>query len=146
MSKRLKNELTQLFQMVCNGLNIVKEPIQQEDRVAYLTSMQEAVICIGTKVEKSCSGVRSICGATFVIGGIFLSVSLGEEMNVPVWDAAQVLCVDITEGLKHVLPERYEIVFLPYKISMWDSLESIYAAAIRIRNVMSGLYRFHIIM
>ena len=30
MSKRLKNELTQLFQMVCNGLNIVKEPIQQD--------------------------------------------------------------------------------------------------------------------
>ena len=131
MSKRLKNELTQLFQMVCNGLNIVKEPIQQEDRVAYLTSMQEAVICIGTKVEKVVPECEAFVGQLSSLAEYFYQLSLGEEMNVPVWDAAQVLCVDITEGLKHVLPERYEIVFLPYKISMWDSLESIYAAAIQ---------------
>lgn len=131
MSKRLKNELTQLFQMVCNGLNIVKEPIQWEDRVAYLTSMQDAVICIGTKVEKVVPECEAFVGQLSTLAEYFYQLSLREEMDDTVWTAAQSLCVDIEEGMKRVLPECYEIVFLPYKISMWDSLESIYAAAIQ---------------
>lgn len=131
MSKRLKNELTQLFQMVCNGLNIVKEPIQWEDRVAYLTSMQDAVICIGTKVEKVVPECEAFVGQLSTLAEYFYQLSLREEMDDTVWTAAQSLCVDIEEEMKRVLPGCYEIVFLPYKISMWDSLESIYAAAIQ---------------
>ena len=82
MSKRLKNELTQLFQMVCNGLNIVKEPIQQEDRVAYLTSMQEAVICIGTKVEKVVPECEAFVGQLSSLAEYFYQLSLGECSGV----------------------------------------------------------------
>ena len=35
----------------------------------------------------------------------------------------------IEEGLKKNVPVRYEAVFLPYKASMWDSLESVWLAA-----------------
>lgn len=132
--------------MVCNGLNIVKEPIQQEDRVAYLTSMQEAVICIGTKVEKVVPECEAFVGQLSSLAEYFYQLSLGEEMNVPVWDAAQVLCVDITEGLKHVLPERYEIVFCRTRYPCGIVWKVFTLRQSRIRNVMSGLYRFHIIM
>lgn len=35
----------------------------------------------------------------------------------------------IKDGIKKDVPVRYEAVFLPYKASMWDSLESVWLAA-----------------
>ena len=134
MSKRLKKELTQLFQMVCNGLNIIKEPIQQEDRIAYLTSMQDAVICIGTKVEKVVPECEAFVGQLSMLAEYFYQLSLNAEIDRTVWKDAKVLCDDIKEEMKCILPEQYEILFLPYKISMWDSLESIYMTAVQSRD------------
>lgn len=39
------------------------------------------------------------------------------------------LYLQIASSLKNDIPIRYEIAFFPYKASMWDSLESIWAAA-----------------
>lgn len=36
---------------------------------------------------------------------------------------------NIENSVKHDIPVRKEVVFLPYKASMWDSLESVYLAA-----------------
>lgn len=131
MSKRLKNELTQLFQMVCNGLNIIKEPIQQEDRIAYLTSMQDAVICIGTKMEKVVPRCEAFVGQLSMLAENFYQLSQGVELDFKIWQNTRELCTKIEKEMKQVLPDKYEILFLPYKISMWDSLESVYAAAIQ---------------
>ena len=131
MSKRLKNELTQLFQMVCNGLNIIKEPIQQENRIAYLTSMQDAVICIGTKMEKVVPGCEAFVGQLSMLAENFYQLSQGVELDFKIWQNTKELCAKIQKEMKQVLPDKYEILFLPYKISMWDSLESVYTAAIK---------------
>ena len=37
--------------------------------------------------------------------------------------------VQIENSIKHEIPEWREAVFLPYKASMWDSLESVWRAA-----------------
>ncbi|MCI5584900.1 MAG: hypothetical protein MR383_05020 [Lachnospiraceae bacterium] len=36
---------------------------------------------------------------------------------------------EIENSIRNNIPERQEIVFMPYKASMWDSLESVYLAA-----------------
>ena len=38
-------------------------------------------------------------------------------------------CQELLDLLEQLLPKKKEIVFLPYKASMWDSLESIWQAA-----------------
>lgn len=42
-------------------------------------------------------------------------------------------------AVDHV-PVRKEVVFLPYKANMWDSLESVYLAAREDENCDAGLY------
>lgn len=37
--------------------------------------------------------------------------------------------IQIENSVKHDIQERQEVVFLPYKASMWDSLESVWQAA-----------------
>lgn len=37
--------------------------------------------------------------------------------------------IELENSIKHDIPERIEAVFLPYKASMWDSLESVWKAA-----------------
>lgn len=44
-------------------------------------------------------------------------------------DQLDTLAQKITEGIRRDIPVRREAVFLPYKASMWDSLESVWQAA-----------------
>lgn len=37
--------------------------------------------------------------------------------------------VRMENSIRHDITERREVVFLPYKASMWDSLESVWKAA-----------------
>lgn len=39
------------------------------------------------------------------------------------------LLLKVSEELEHGIPTRWEAVFLPYKVSMWDSMESVWRAA-----------------
>lgn len=67
--------------------------------------------------------------------GLLFSLSRGAEaMSVSEQEASFQLFRDVLSGLGDALREerlfKKEIVFLPYKASMWDSLESIWQAAV----------------
>ncbi len=46
-----------------------------------------------------------------------------------IWQKLNRLLKEIEDSVKHTIKVRYEVVFLPYKASMWDSLESVWMAA-----------------
>lgn len=50
------------------------------------------------------------------------------EFNV-LYDKLQVALLTVAQSVKNDINVRKEVVFLPYKASMWDSLESVYLAA-----------------
>ena len=62
-----------------------------------------------------------------------ISVSSGDAASCPAHEAGKILedyFKRVSEGIR-ALHTRTEIVFLPYKMSMWDALESIWRAAVQ---------------
>lgn len=107
---------------------------KQPDLAAVLADCQEAAIALGTNLEQ-----RGEIGfqLTHILEEYCENLyQLGERLD----GGNQEECVQIAEKidsqlavLKENLEEQWEdkreIVFLPYKASMWDSLESIWMAA-----------------
>lgn len=130
MSKRLDRKLKKLFQLVCRGLDMVKKPISVKERKECLMSIQESVILIGTKVEKVVPDSEMLVEQLSKLAEYIYQLSLGEEMENHIWRDTYALCDTIKDEIKQVLQEKYEILFLPYKVSMWDSFASVYEAAV----------------
>lgn len=109
--------------------------LHRVDAPAILSDCQEAAITLGTNLEQQGEeGVRlthileEYCENLYQLSQ---KISEGAE-GVACADYIQTLArqlAELEEGICKNLPERKEVVFLPYKASMWDSLESIWLAA-----------------
>ena len=105
------------------------------DTSAILSDCQEAAITLGTHLEQQGEeGVRlthileAYCETLYQ-----LSQKLAEDAESKACaEYIQIIAgqmAELEEGICKKLPERKEVVFLPYKASMWDSLESVWMAA-----------------
>ena len=100
-----------------------------------LSDCQEAAITLGTNLEQQGEeGIRltnileQYCENLYqlsqkLVEGADNKVCAGYIQTM----AGQL--AELEEGICKRLPERKEVVFLPYKASMWDSLESVWMAA-----------------
>ncbi len=100
-----------------------------------LTGCQTTAINIGNLIEESegegfitvkyledyCELVYSINEELRGITGSINSEKISKKLNK--------MLLKIENSIKHDIPLRREAVFLPYKASMWDSLESVWEAA-----------------
>jgi len=103
-----------------------------EDLMELLTECQNCAIEIGNKIEKiygenisTISTLETYCEYVY---------QLAQSMDNPesVFEKYKKLChqvISIRKSIEKEIPNKKEIVFFPYKASMWDSLESIYLAA-----------------
>lgn len=105
------------------------------DLPAVLSDCQEAAILLGTNLEQQGEeGVRlthileAYCESLYQLSE---RLAAGAASEVCVADIQNIDCqlAELKEGIRESLPERKEVVFLPYKASMWDSLESVWMAA-----------------
>ena len=99
-----------------------------------LGQCQQGAIELGTLIEKTegegfvtVSHLEKYCEVAY---GIYQEIEASAELN------AEKLCKHLNKALltiensvKNDIPLKKEIVFFPYKASMWDSLESVYLAA-----------------
>lgn len=99
--------------------------------VELLTDVQDLAIALGTRIEalkgletKTVKELEVFCECLF-----HMNECIGTPEQA---DAVQ----QIKQQMKHIqttfedeFPDKKEVVFLPYKASMWDSLESIWKAA-----------------
>lgn len=104
------------------------------DVPAILSDCQDAAITLGTHLEQQGEeGVR----LTHILEEY--CENLYQLIQKILEGAESVVCTDyiqtfafrlaeLEEGICKNLPERKEVVFLPYKASMWDSLESVWKA------------------
>lgn len=130
IKEKLSNILLEMKDVEAALLKLIesKATLQIE---AFLTDLQQAALVIGNEAEK-------------IVGGDSLFIHQLEEYceliwqcNIAeIWQEKLKILGKITEKrntisymLDNNIPERYEIVFLPYKAAMWDSLESIWFAA-----------------
>ena len=137
MRKIQKEQALEYIKLLDEVHEEVKKAIdsgRKEEALGLLQQCQEGAIQLGEFVESiegegtSCvSLLEKYCEFVF---GIYEEINQGKFLNIhKVYKNLQKQRLHIENSIKKDIPERKEIVFLPYKASMWDSLESIWMAA-----------------
>ncbi|BCJ92950.1 hypothetical protein acsn021_05190 [Anaerocolumna cellulosilytica] len=134
MRKYLKEKLMTLFSEMKEAEKTLLRLIKSEDNfnLQYLlTELQQAALAIGKEAEKSegddSTFIHLLEEYCELIWQCNISKTCSEKLKIlaQISDKRK----DATSILKHYIQTQYEIVFLPYKASMWDSLESVWRAA-----------------
>lgn len=132
MRKYIKNQILGIMKSLFDANQLLKKLIikSNDEKInILLQDMQSAAIEVGETIEKN-------------QGEGTETVHLLEELCELLWQTSQLpvneksrLCKEMNKKLEIIqnqikaIPERTEVVFLPYKASMWDSLESVWMAA-----------------
>lgn len=140
MRRRDKKQIEEFVRTLSQAHDEIKSQIENEDcKVArgILGDCQDGAIQIGSLIEtvegEDCVVIQKLeayCEQVF---------RAYEELGEPkqntgvqaerIYTELQEQLSGITKSVEDDIPERLEILFLPYKASMWDSLESIWKAA-----------------
>ena len=135
MRKVVKNNLLEIFKTIYEAHEIVKGFIDKKEfdnARNLLADCQDTAIQLGNLIEES-------------EGEGFVTVSFLEEYCEALYEAATNLSADSNghkvqkqldkkiikaeNSAKNDIKVKLEVVFMPYKASMWDSLESVWKAA-----------------
>ena len=135
MRNYIKNSLLELVDTLKElGGEILREC--ERNHSAYLLELldqgQQAAISMGETIEKfegegteAVASLEAFCDYMYQISE---SAAAGETSVSKVRRLIDRLLLNIENGIRH-LSVTYEVVFFPYKASMWDCMESIYLAA-----------------
>ncbi|MCR5488160.1 MAG: hypothetical protein K6F35_11680 [Lachnospiraceae bacterium] len=107
---------------------------QTEEALGLLQQCQEGAMQIGTLIEGSegegteeVHELEAYCEQVFRIHED-ISAGMGCNMKQEGKRLGKHL-VRVANGIRNALPSQKEVVFLPYKASMWDSLETVWRRA-----------------
>lgn len=135
MRKFLKNNILEIFETIYQAHNSVKKYVSKKDfqnAVSILEDCQNTAIQIGTIIENSegegfvtVRFLEEYCEAVYEV-----SSNLSDETNEnKIQKTLDKKLMNAESSVKNDIKVRLEIVFCPYKASMWDSLESVWKAA-----------------
>ena len=137
MRKIQKQQAEELVRQMEEAHDQIREYMKQnniQSAMELLEDCQSGAISLGTLIENTegeghpiVSLLEEYCELTYQIHE---DLAEGTELNAnkPYKHLKQKL-IKILNGIKNDIKIRYEAVFLPYKASMWDSLESVWRAA-----------------
>lgn len=137
MRKAQKQDILNMIQTLHEAHEEIKSYI---DRKSYalaqdiLSQCQECAISIGTTIEKlegegfvTVSYVEAYCDILYQIHEELNNCTEDNSGKIGKWLKKRLLRVE--NSIKNDIVIRRETVFLPYKATMWDSLESVWKAA-----------------
>lgn len=140
MSKVVRKRLQQTIQCLEQASRIIEEnymkaemEIAQDDPllVELLTDMQDLAIAFGTRIEalkglgtQTVKELENYCECLFHV-----NESMGGTGQSDAIKNLTIQMEQVRGSFEDDFPDKKEIVFLPYKASMWDSLESVWKAA-----------------
>ncbi|MBQ5851065.1 MAG: hypothetical protein IIW54_09680, partial [Lachnospiraceae bacterium] len=137
MRRNQKNDLMEMVQTLHQAHDEIKSYIENNSiPVAQdlLGQCQECAITMGTNIEKlegegfvTVSYIEEYCDVVFQIHEELTTQSSVNPNKIIKKLKKQLLKIE--NSIKNDVPEKKEVVFFPYKASMWDSLESVYLAA-----------------
>lgn len=132
--KKQADRILELLEQVHKGIRQTIQAGQKAEAVNYLSQCQDAAISLGESIEQT-EG-EGFVTVTFleeyceIVYQIYEKLQQGQE--IPAEKSYKHLhkaLVKIKNSVNHDIKLRMEAVFLPYKASMWDSLESVWKAA-----------------
>lgn len=135
----MRKRQLQLIQELINSIHEMHEEIKicieetrYEDAIEMLTYCQEAAVSIGSSIEKANRKVPHIISdIEYYCESLYQSsLSLNNDcVAADLYELLEEQLVRIKSEINANIIAKYEIVFLPYKASMWDAFESIWIAA-----------------
>lgn len=115
------------------GLKQALEKYNASEAKTWLQQCQQVAIELGTLIEKAegegfvtVNMLESYCESAYQL---YEKLDSGVNANHKLQEMMQRQLEQIKQSIETDIREIIEVVFLPYKISMWDSLESIWKAA-----------------
>lgn len=133
MRKFQKEQLLDIFTSLHELHRESKERLQQKEYQTVqgaISDCQEAAIQMGEAIEQlvgegtdAVSFLEQYCERLYN-----LSIQLEDVSAQKLYKSLEEILIKAENAVKH-MPARKEVVFFPYKASMWDSLESVYLAA-----------------
>jgi len=137
MRNYIKNDLLELVQTMkelCSEILRACERNTTDYLIELLEQGQQAAISMGETIEKfegdgteAVSALEVFCDHMYELSETAASGETAVSKERKTFDR---LLLNIENGIRH-LPVTYEIVFFPYKASMWDCMESIYLVAVK---------------
>jgi len=137
MRNYIKNDLLELVQTMkelCSEILLACEWNTTDYLIELLEQGQQAAISMGETIEKfegdgteAVSALEVFCDHMYELSETAASGETAVSKERKTFDR---LLLNIENGIRH-LPVTYEIVFFPYKASMWDCMESIYLVAVK---------------
>lgn len=128
---------------LCDCLYTLKEANRkmniatEEVRTEMLPQCQEMAIAVGTAIEQSeGEGTKAVSYLEEYCEELYLASGAQDQTS---WKSISKkmdkLLNSIQNSIRYDLPDSpCEIVFMPYKASMWDALDSVYRAALQEEN------------
>lgn len=136
MRKAQRQEILNFIESLHQAHEEIKEALgQKNDSLAQnmLSECQEFAMALGESVEElegeghvTVSFVEEYCEALFQV---FQDLSNGPVNENREYKILRKQLLRVENSVKNDIVLRKEVVFFPYKASMWDSLESVYLAA-----------------
>ena len=132
--KKIAREYIELLEQAHSAVRKSLETRDEHTLLDLLGQCQEAAIQLGTMIEaeegEDCRAVRMLEDYCELVFQIYTLASQKQTLNpAKVHKQLKKQLIPIENNIKQDIRERLEVVFLPYKVSMWDSLESVWMAA-----------------
>lgn len=135
MRKYQKREILEMLVTIQQAYQEIEKQLSLEEIkqvLDLLAQCQEAMIGVGNAIEEWEEGEANLIAEIVEycerIFEVYSEIQQGNQQSG--------MCKMLEEGVAHIkvrveqeINVKYEVLFLPYKASMWDSLESIWKAA-----------------
>lgn len=124
------DELVEVNRTILELVSVINREAIEQQLSEILADAQKTAIIIGTEIEKiEGNGTDAVKGLEMYCE-LLWEISQMCEASIPQETAMQAERVlqFVKDGINK-LPEQYEVIFLPYKVSMWDCMESVWMAA-----------------
>lgn len=136
MTKGKKQQIIQMAETLGQAVDtvqIMRHQTGQKGEVSdLLLQMQQIAIDIGNVIEmyerQDCAIVRKLEDCCELIYTANNNLEDGKAFNQTCLQMKS-LMLEITKAIRNDITVKQEILFLPYQVSMWDSLESVWMAA-----------------
>lgn len=137
MRKHQKVQIEEMIHLLEQAHDEIRTQIEKgktQEALTLLAQCQDAAIQTGSLIEQtqgeSCSTIGILEHYCELIFGLYEEVEKNQSISLnKTFKNLRKTAIQIENSIKNDIKIRKTAVFLPYKASMWDSLESVWKAA-----------------